>query len=235
MQALISPDKNKVIYGKILSCTGLSIDVFSRHLPFRCSFVHDAESAAVSELWISPDLEDAFYLSVSRHLGAAMISRGTILTGKHGHSSTIEHIEMKPDGDLCYCGKKGCMDTLCSLSALLGENENLADFFKHVRGNDSSYTARWNQFLFDLAKAINLLHLIYDTDFILGGYLASYLCEEDLTFIHEKIHEMTPFDEPSDFLRISKMPEHNISIGAALPYIQEFLENIKADRVGGSD
>lgn len=84
---------------------------------------------------------------------------------------------------------------------------------------------RWNHFLTNLAKAINMLHLIFDTDFILGGYLAPYLCESDLAFLHEKIHQMTPFDEPSDFLRISKMPKHNIAIGAALPYIQEFLEN----------
>ena len=70
-----------------------------------------------------------------------------------------------------------------------------------------------------------MLHLIYDTDFILGGYLAQYLCEEDIAFIHEKIQQMTPFTEKPDFLRISKMPKHNISIGAALPYIQDFLNS----------
>ena len=225
MQALISPDKKTVIYGKILSCTGLSINVFTKYLPFPCSFVHDAESAAVSELWISPELEDAFYLSISNHLGAAIISKGMILAGKHGHSSTIEHINMQSDGALCYCGKRGCMETLCSLNALLNKNETLEDFFKYLRLEDSSYMIRWNHFLTNLAKAINMLHLIFDTDFILGGYLAPYLCESDLAFLHEKIHQMTPFDEPSDFLRISKMPKHNIAIGAALPYIQEFLEN----------
>lgn len=225
MQALISPDKKTVIYGKILSCTGLSINVFTKYLPFPCSFVHDAESAAVSELWISPELEDAFYLSISNHLGAAIISKGMILAGKHGHSSTIEHINMQSDGALCYCGKRGCMETLCSLNALLNKNETLDDFFKYLRLEDSSYMIRWNHFLTNLAKAINMLHLIFDTDFILGGYLAPYLCESDLAFLHEKIHQMTPFDEPSDFLRISKMPKHNIAIGAALPYIQEFLEN----------
>ena len=225
MQALISPDKKTVIYGKILSCTELSINVFTKYLPFPCSFVHDAESAAVSELWISPELEDAFYLSISKHLGAAIISKGMILAGKHGHSSTIEHINMQSDGALCYCGKRGCMETLCSLNALLNKNETLEDFFKYLRLEDSSYMIRWNHFLTNLAKAINMLHLIFDTDFILGGYLAPYLCESDLAFLHEKIHQMTPFDEPSDFLRISKMPKHNIAIGAALPYIQEFLEN----------
>lgn len=225
MQGLVSPDKQTILYGKILSCTGLSVTEFSRYLPCPCSFIHDADSAAVSEMWVSPELTDAFYLSLSRHLGAAIITKGSILSGKHGHSSTIEHIQMQPDGVLCYCGKRGCMETLLSLTALLEEQETAEDFFHKVRQNDSACMERWNTFLENLAKAINMLHLIYDTDFILGGYIAQYLCEEDLTFLHNQIQQMTPFPEEPDFLRISKMPVHNISIGAALPYIQAFLDD----------
>lgn len=226
MQGLVSPDRQTVLYGEILSCTGLSIGVFTRHLSYPCSFIHDADSAAIAELWVSPELSDAFYLSISKHLGAAMISKGQILTGKHGHNSTIEHIQMKPDGALCYCGKRGCMETLCSLNALLGENETLDNFFARVRHNDTSAQNRWTAFLTELARAVNLLHLIYDTDFILGGYLAPYLCEEDIAFLHEQIRQLTPFAEESDFLLISKMPKHNITIGAALPYIQNFLNTL---------
>ncbi len=226
IQGLVSPDRQTIVYGKILSSTGLSISAFTRYLPYPCSFVHDADSAAVSELWISPELEDAFYLSISKHLGAAMIAKGRIMTGKHGHNSTIEHIEMQTGGATCYCGKRGCMETLCSLSALLLENESPDDFFANVRADLPAYVERWQQFLINLAKSINLLHLIYDTDFILGGYLASYLCEEDLAFLHREIQQRTPFEEAADFLRISKMPKHNIAIGAALPYVQAFLDHM---------
>ncbi len=225
MQGLVTPDKQTILYGEILSCTGLSITEFSSHLPYPCSFIHDAESAAVSELWASPGLTDAFYLSLSRHLGAAIISKGTILTGKHGHSSTIEHIPMQPNGPRCYCGRRGCMETMLSLTSLLTESETPDCFFINVRQKEPSALNRWNLFLTNLAKAINMLHLIYDTDFILGGYLAQYLHEEDISFLHKQIQQMTPFIEAHDFLLISKMPKHNISIGAALPYIQTFLSS----------
>ena len=79
-------------------------------------------------------------------------------------------------------------------------------------------------FLTHLARSINMLHLIYDKIFILGGYLAPYLNESDLAFLYMEIEKLTPFPETSDFLQISKMPKHNITIGAALPYIQKFLE-----------
>lgn len=227
MQGLVTPDKQKILYGEILSCTGLSITEFSDHLPYPCSFIHDAESAAVSELWASPGLADAFYLSLSRHLGAAIISKGSILTGKHGHSSTIEHIQMQPDGSRCYCGRRGCMETVLSLTSLLAESETPESFFANVRQKEPSALNRWNLFLTNLANAVNMLHLIYDTDFILGGYLAQYLHEEDISFLHKQIQQMTPFTEAHDFLLISKMPKHNISIGAALPYIQSFLSDPK--------
>ncbi len=225
MQGLVTPDRQTILYGEILSCTGLSITEFSNHLPYPCSFIHDAESAAVSELWASPGLTDAFYLSLSRHLGAAIISKGTILTGKHGHSSTIEHIQMQPDGSKCYCGRMGCMETILSLTSLLAESETPESFFANVRQKEPSALNRWNLFLINLAKAINMLHLIYDTDFILGGHLAQYLHKEDISFLHKQIQQMTPFTEAHDFLLISKMPKHNISIGAALPYIQAFLSD----------
>ncbi|MEY8431622.1 ROK family transcriptional regulator [Lachnospiraceae bacterium 48-42] len=224
MQGLVSPDAKSMLYGRILDCTGLSIREFTRYLPYPCSFIHDAYCAAFSEIWVSPGLTDAFYVSLSRHLGAAIISRGEILVGKHGHSSTIEHIQIEPEGGaLCYCGKYGCLETLCSLNVLLREGETLDSFFEKVRKKEPSFSNRWNIFLKNLARAINLLHLIYDTDFILGGHLAPYLCEEDLSFLHEQIAELTPFTEAQDFLMLSKMPRHNISIGAALTYIRAFL------------
>lgn len=226
MQGLVSLDCQTVLYGKILECTGLSATAFTKYLPYPCSFIHDADSAAISELWVSPELNDAFYLSLSKHLGASIIANKELITGKHGHSSTIEHIQMEPEGSLCYCGKRGCVETLCSINALLDEKETLDEFFEKVRGNDSTAQKRWQQYLCHLAKAINLLHLIYDKDFILGGYLAPYLRDEDLAYIHEEIQKITPFPEDQDFLQISKMPKHNITIGAALPYIHKFL-NIK--------
>lgn len=227
MPGLVTPDGQSMLYGKILDCTGLSLEQFSRYLPYPCSFIHDAYCAAFSEMWVSPELTDAFYFSLCKHLGASLISKGEIIVGKHGHSATIEHIQMIPKGGaLCYCGKHGCMDTLCSLYVLLNDEETLDDFFEKVRSREPAFTERWNVFLTNLAKAINLVHLVYDTDFILGGYLAPYLCEEDITFLYEQIRQLTPFTETQDFIRLSKMPRHNITIGAALSYVQEFLNEM---------
>ncbi|MCD8083067.1 MAG: ROK family protein, partial [Clostridiales bacterium] len=226
MQGLVSPDHTRMVYGKILECTGLKIEAFSRHLPYPCSFIHDAKSAATCERWFSPELNDAFFLHLNDHFGAALIQNGEVVNGKHGHNSTVEHIVLDPNGPLCYCGKRGCAETFCSLKSLL-QNEKEEDFFAALRSGDRERQARWQNLLDHLALLIASLHLVCDIDFILSGYLADHITEQELQYLYDKIREQTPFEEQADFLKIGKMPKHSITVGAALPYIRRFLDTLE--------
>ena len=227
MQGLASPDGRAVIYGKILDCTGLKIEMFEQWLDFPCRFVHDPAAAAISELWVSPELKDAVYLSLSRHLGGSVIIDRRVISGRHGHSATYEHVQAHPRGELCYCGKRGCWDTLCSMKALVGSDDPDA-FFEAARQADTPEAARWRAYLKNLARLIEDIHLLHDVDVILGGHLAPYITDEDIRFLYGEIHRLCPFEEADDYIRVSKMPSHNITVGVALPYIRRFLEDIDA-------
>ena len=226
MQGLVSADGTEITYGAILDCTGLTIDVFSQWLDYPCCFIHDPDAAALSELWCSPELTDAVYLSLSRHLGGSTIADRQIKLGRDGRSAAFEHIQVRPKGELCYCGKRGCLETICSMKALLGDEDPEA-FFSALRGGGAEEKKRWQTYLKYLGRMIGNLHLICDMDFVLGGHLAPYLMQEDIRFLYDEIDELSPFHDKEDFLLISKMPSHNITIGAALGYIRAFLENIE--------
>lgn len=225
MQGMASPDGRSIVYGKILGCTGVRIEVFRDRLDFPCSFIHDCAAAATSELWVSPELQDGVYLSLSRHLGGSSITNRRIANGRHGHSATYEHVQVHPRGELCYCGKRGCWDTLCSMKALVGNGDPDA-FFEKARREDSDEARRWARYLKDLARLIEDIHLLNDVEIILGGHLAPYLTENDIRVLYAEIHRLCPFDEADDYIRISKMLSHNITVGAALPYVWRFLEDI---------
>ena len=154
-----------------------------------------------------------------------MISKRQIMTGKHGHTATFEHIIMRPNGTPCYCGNRGCAETLCSMSALL-KGDDPDRFFEQVRSGEKEAVKRWHVYLKNLGRLIAMLHLVQDVDFILGGHLAKYITPEDIRTLYDEIHRSCPFPDTDDFLRLSKMPSHNITIGAALLYIQEFLTDI---------
>lgn len=225
MQGLISSDGTTVLYGAILSNTGLKVDAFSKYLPYPCVFIHDPEGAALTELWHSPNLSNAMYISLSDHLGGAMITNGLVRAGKHGHNATFEHIQVFPQGKLCYCGRRGCLETMCSLKALLGDDA-AEDFFKTLHRGGQAEQTRWNAYLDSLALMLNMLRLVRDVDLVLGGHLAQYLREEDINDLYDRMRELSPFSDADDYLVLSKMPKHNITIGAALLYIRAFLEDI---------
>lgn len=225
IQGLVNADGSEVVYGTILDCTGLKIEVFARHLPFPCTFIHDPDAAAISEIWCSPELRNAYYLSMSRHLGGSIIYNRRIVIGRDGRSTLLEHIVVRPEGKPCYCGKRGCLETICSMKALLGD-EDPDDFFAALRAGGSAEKARWTDYLNNVALMAESLYLLYDMDIILGGHLAAYLKEDDLDFVRREIWESCPFPVTGDFLRLSKMPSHNIAMGAALGLLQKYQQEV---------
>lgn len=225
IQGLVSQDGTTVIYGKILNCTGLSIESLARYFDCPCRFFHDPECAAVSELWENPDISNAVYLSLGPHLGGAVIHNRTIRQGMTGKTGTFEHMTLFPDGLDCYCGKKGCAECYCSAISLTGPHTEPEDFFTQKKLGDPDCFDRWQQYLQHLALLISNLHLVLDDPVILGGHITPFFTDEDISVLRNLVYEQTAFGEPTDYILAGKCRVDAVSIGAALPFIQEFLKN----------
>lgn len=227
IQGLISSDYTEVVYGKILNCTGLKIDNFSKCISYPCKLIHDAECAARTELWFCQEINDAIYLSLSHNLGGAIIVSGQIHKGTHGRSGLIEHITVDTNGELCYCGKRGCLETYCAARVLIDDGvETLEDFFNLLRQKDLASKQKWSLYLEHLATAINNLHMTIDCDVILGGHIAPYLIDEDIEKLHALLIQKSTFTIEQPFIQKSHCSLDAIPIGATLPYISEFLTSI---------
>jgi N-acetylglucosamine repressor len=226
LQGLISADGNTVAYGKILGCTGISIDNFTKYIPYPCSMVHDAEAAAIAELWFSHKIEDAIYFSISNNLSGAIIIDGKLHKGHELKSGMIEHMTIVPDGNPCYCGKKGCLEAYCSINSLLPMQETLESFFKKLNSCNKEYINRWESFLRHLALAIDNIHMVIDCDIILGGELAAYLTKEDIKKLQALVEKDTAFAIERTFIKTSLCNTFAIAQGAALYYIKRFLSTV---------
>lgn len=226
LQALISSDGKQIIYGKILNCTNLSIDTFTQRIPFPCSFNHDAESMANVELWFNPLLQNAIFLNIRSDVsGSIIINRSFFQDGAY-KSGIFEHMTLIPNGTPCYCGKKGCVNAYCSLKALLNGQEDIQYFFTQLRKGRLSYIKRWHKYLDLLATAIDNLHMTINSNVILGGTLSHYLIKEDIDFLHETILNKTAFPTPEKYIFISTCANLPACIGAALPFVQTYLNSI---------
>lgn len=225
MQGLASPDGTSMIYGKILDCTGLSIQMFAEHFSVPCKFIHDAECASVSELWENPEINDAIYLSLGQHLGGAVIINGELQNGITGKTGTFEHMTLIPDGRECYCGRKGCAECYCSGHFLMEPDMELDEFFARKEEGDPACLKKWDDYLRYLSMLINNLHMVIENTVILGGNITPYFTEQDIAVIKQSVLERSTFQDDVSYIIQGKCRNDAVSIGAALPFVKEFLKN----------
>lgn len=227
-QGITSPDNTTVIYGNIMNNTGMRLKDFSRHLPYPCHLEHDSKSAAFLELWNHPELDSAVVFLLNRNLGGAIITNHQIHQGCSMHSGTIEHICVNPDGPLCYCGNRGCLETYCSANSLeQASGMTIKEFFPLLREKKSPQLIQiWEDYLKHLAFAMKNLNLVIDAPIIISGYLAPYFTEEDTDYLLEQINSMTPFKLEEEQLLVGTHGQYTPAIGAALFYVEEFIHSV---------
>ena len=227
-QGITSPDNTTVIYGNIMNNTGMRLKDFSRHLPYPCHLEHDSKSAAFLELWNHPELDSAVVFLLNRNLGGAIITNHQIHQGCSMHSGTIEHICINPDGPLCYCGKRGCLETYCSANSLeQASGMTVKEFFPLLREKKSPQLIQiWEDYLKHLAFAMKNLNLVIDAPIIISGYLAPYFTEEDTDYLLEQINSMTPFKLEEEQLLVGTHWQYTPAIGDALFYVEKFIQSV---------
>ena len=227
-QGITSPDNSTVIYGNIMNNTGMRLKDFSRHLPYPCHLEHDSKSAAFLELWNHPELDSAVVLLLNRNLGGAIITNHQIHQGRSMHSGTIEHICVNPDGPLCYCGNRGCLETYCSANSLeQASGMTIKEFFPLLREKKSPQLIQiWEDYLKHLAFAMKILNLVIDAPIIISGYLAPYFTEDDTDYLLRQINSMTPFELKEEQILVGTHGQYTPAIGAALFYVKEFIQSV---------
>lgn len=62
--------------------------------------------------------KDILFINISWGLGIGIIIDGKIYTGKSGFSGEFGHVSVFDNEVICHCGKKGCLETEASGSAL---------------------------------------------------------------------------------------------------------------------
>ena len=227
-QGITSPNHTTVLYGDIMNSTGMKLDDFSRYLPYPCYLEHDSKSAAFLELWNHPELDSAVVFLLNRNLGGAIITNHQIHQGRSMHSGTIEHICVNPDGPLCYCGNRGCLETYCSANSLeQASGMTIKEFFPLLREKKSPQLIQiWEDYLKHLAFAMKNLNLVIDAPIIISGYLAPYFTEDDTDYLLRQINSMTPFELKEEQILVGTHGQYTPAIGTALFYVKEFIQSV---------
>lgn len=112
--------------------------------------VNDADLGALGEFAYGAGrgLDDLLYIKVATGIGAGLILEGALHSGATGIAGEIGHLGVDPEGVICICGNRGCLETVASADALRhavadehGRGVTLRRLLKLADENDPSVAA----------------------------------------------------------------------------------------------
>jgi len=86
-----------------------------------CAMENDANMAAwgAYEIELKRKYADVLTLTLGTGIGSGMVIDGKLYHGSSGCAGEAGHIKIIPDGRLCGCGGKGCLEAYCGSGAIM--------------------------------------------------------------------------------------------------------------------
>lgn len=143
---------------------------------------NDANAAAIGEklFGCAKDLENFVTITLGTGVGSGVFIGGEMVYGEHGVAGEYGHIRVIPNGRLCGCGRKGCLETYASSTGVV----------RSIHELDSPLKATSKLLEIENPSAKNVFDLALDGDAfaqeiveftaqILGSSLADFACFSD--------------------------------------------------------
>src|SRR5437870_7951494 len=108
-------------------------------------FEKDANLGALAELtWgAGRDCSNFAYIKAATGIGAGIVLDGRLLRGASGTAGEIGHTTLDEEGALCYCGNRGCLETVAYGPSIIqlvgpvnGESLTLSQIVELASGSD---------------------------------------------------------------------------------------------------
>lgn len=79
---------------------------------------NESNCAAIAELmWgAAVGVEDFIVFKIDLGVGGAIVQRGRVVTGVAGGGGEFGHMSLDPNGELCRCGNRGCLELSASFN-----------------------------------------------------------------------------------------------------------------------
>ncbi|WFU06023.1 ROK family protein (plasmid) [Rhizobium sp. CB3171] len=172
-----------VLSGGILNLAGMDlVDQLEASLGKRVVIENDCSMALIAEMSIGAarGFQSVAMLTIGTGIGGAVAHDGRIYHG-HRTAGQLGHICVRHDGPECACGRRGCVETFSSGTALRRHiNEaglsavSIADVFEMASNGDATARAVLHAWAAPLRTALDNIAATMDPEIIiLGGGLGS--------------------------------------------------------------
>lgn len=216
-------------------------DEFRKHFNVPIYVENDAHCAALAEsvAGAAEDLDYSVTINIGTGISSGIIIKNQIYAGFNGAGANLSHMVIDKHGKDCYCGRKGCLETVCSARALVQQTTTYAQdhpdsMIHEVCGGDLSkidettaYEAFelgdlgakviFDEYVDNLSVAlINIANMLMPEVIILCGGI-TWLGEKLLKPLREKFNAGVFTAEATlPMLRQSEMGSASVLVGAGM-------------------
>ena len=224
LPAIINSNQRSVTYATVIPVSSNIYEKLCSYIDMPLLFFNDANSAGLAECWRNRYTRPMIYLSLSSSVGGANMNHQSLYTGDNWKGCEFGHMTIVPNGKLCYCGKKGCLDAYCSSNVLSDfTNGDLHKFFVDLKEN-KGFQEIFNLYMDHLAICVNNLRMCYDCNIILGGYVGPYMSDY-IDVFREKAIALNPFEKDASFIKVCHYRTEASAVGAAIYFIDKYFQD----------
>ncbi len=156
--------------------------LFNEKFNIKTILTNDANAAAIGEklFGCAKELENFVTITLGTGVGSGVFVGGEMVYGEHGVAGEYGHIRVIPNGRLCGCGRKGCLETYASSTGVVRSVHELDSPLK-VTSKLFQIENPTAKLVFDLAGEGDAfaLEIVEFTAEILGSALADFACFSD--------------------------------------------------------
>ncbi|MFF8845736.1 ROK family protein [Streptomyces sp. NPDC015127] len=171
---------------------------------------HDVRTGGLAEgrIGAGRGADRFLFVPLGTGIAGAIGIDGTIEAGAHGCAGEIGHVVVRPEGPECGCGRRGCLETLASASAVSrawaaasgDPAADAADCAKAVESGDPAARRVWQDAVDALADGlVTALTLLDPRTLIIGGGLAE-AGETLFTPLRAAVEERVTFQQLPDIV-----------------------------------
>jgi glucokinase len=155
-------------------------DLVHKRLGVPVAFEHDVRAGGLAEgqLGAARGASDYLFMPIGTGIAGAIVLGGRPYSG-HGYGGEIGHLIIEPDGPVCGCGARGCLEAIASASAI--DREYTRRTGRSAKGlvselvvaGDPDARAVWQRAVAALARALQAYTTLLAPELVvIGGGLA---------------------------------------------------------------
>lgn len=173
---IVSPGTTLVRHSVNLGVDELDLALALAHVtdaPIRVE--NDVKAAALGAYALREERSSMAYLNLGTGVAAGIVVAGELWSGARGGAGEVGHLSVDPNGPLCKCGQRGCVEALCGGAAVAARWQTDAplpvlDLFDAADAGDALALEIRSQLALGIAGGIRALALTVDVEtIVLGG------------------------------------------------------------------